>query len=97
MEKQFVQHMISQMDKTVGRSEEGSSAKEYYRSLLHDEFAEQISQSDALGIQDIVLDEIYPRNLRNETTYKSHMAQKKNNQVGQQAYHNTTTMEEGKR
>ena len=73
MEKQFIRHMIDQMDKTVGRAEEESSSQEYYKSLLHDEFANKISQSDSLGVQDIILDEIYPRRLRNDLTYKNFM------------------------
>ena len=75
MEKQFVKHMIEQMDKTIGRSERESSSEEYYKSLLYNEFAEKVSQSDSLGIQDIILDQIYPRELRNEFSYKSFLVE----------------------
>ncbi len=80
MEKQFVKHMIEQMDKTIGRSEKESSAEEYYKALLHNEFANKISQSDSLGIQDIILDQIYPRKLRNELSYKNFLGEQNTNQ-----------------
>ena len=78
MEKQFVKHMIDNMDKTISRSKEESSAEEYYKSLLYDEFANKISQNDTMGLQDIILDQVYPRRLRNELAYKSFLESKKN-------------------
>ena len=64
MERQFVKHMIEQMDKTVQRMRSDSSADTYYRSLLHDEIANKVSQNGSLGLQDIILDQIYPRDQR---------------------------------
>ena len=78
MEKQFIKYMVEEMDKTISRSEQQSSSEEYYNSLLQNEFANKISQSDSLGIQDIILDQIYPRNQRNSFNYNNFLKNKNN-------------------
>ena len=61
MERQFVKHMIEQMDKTVERARPESSADAYYKSLFHDEIAQKVSRNGSLGLRDVILDQIYPR------------------------------------
>ena len=65
MEKQFLEYMIEKMKATVSEEEEPSSAKSYYDSLKTAEQARIIAEKDeGLGIQEMILNQIYPKNKR---------------------------------
>lgn len=71
MEAQFAQFMLQQMNKTVDHAEEPSQALKYYRSLLTQENSESLSQSGGgLGVQDLILNQIYPEHLRTKQNYQ---------------------------
>ena len=73
MEKQFLEFMISQMKNSVNRAEEPDSAMNYYESLLTEEQAQQItSQNGGLGLQKLILDQVYPEYLRNQANMQQH-------------------------
>lgn len=79
MEKQFADFMVEQMMKTVG-SETGSQAESYYRSLMNSEQSDALTKnSGGLGIQDLILDEIYPRKFRNEAALAAYNQQMNKN------------------
>ena len=64
MEQQFAEFMIKQMEKTTGR-EKLSVAENYYTSLLGSERAKILAEvNGGLGLQDMILDRIYPEELR---------------------------------
>lgn len=70
LESQFNQLMLEQMGKTVDRTEEESTAESYYEALLTAERAKAMSAGEkGLGIKKMVLDQIYPKRLRNETNF----------------------------
>ena len=70
-EKQFAEYMVDQMDKTVTHSDT-STAGNYYRSLINKEMAGQMAKhNNGLGLQNMILDQVYPRRFRNEITYNA--------------------------
>lgn len=74
MEQQFAEFMLEQMQKTTGQ--EGDTASDYYKSLQRTEQAEQMAQSGSgLGIQDLILDQIYPKSRRSEMAYNAYKQQ----------------------
>lgn len=77
MEKQFVQYMVEQMNKTVDRNKEMNSAEKYYNSLLDNERTDALSKTGGkgLGIQEMVLEEIYPRKFRNKAAFEMYQNQ----------------------
>lgn len=67
LEGQFAELMLEQMDKTIDRSDELSTANNYYSSLQRSEHAKAMSSSDkGTGIKQMILDQIYPSRLRTE-------------------------------
>lgn len=75
MEKQFAEFMISQMESTVGSTESNSAAK-YYKSLMNSERANVMATKDqGLGLQKVILDQIYPQHMRTPEAYKNFLAQ----------------------
>lgn len=76
MEEQFVQIMLDQMEKTVDQNDLDSGAgMDYYRSLEKLERAKIMTNQNNLGLQDMVLEQIYPKRLRNEVALKNYQAQ----------------------
>lgn len=74
MEQQFAEFMLQQMQKTTGQS--GDTASDYYKSLQRTEQAEQMVESgNGLGIQDLILDQIYPKSRRSEMAYNAYKQQ----------------------
>jgi Rod binding domain-containing protein len=65
MESQFARLMIEQMKKTVEKNEEGSSAQDFYDSVMTNEYADLMSKGDGLGLQKVILDQLYPQRLQN--------------------------------
>jgi Rod binding domain-containing protein len=67
METQFSNHMIEQMRKSIPREKELSSAESYYESLMDNERAKSMAQSDTgLGLKRVILDQIVPAHLKQQ-------------------------------
>ena len=77
MEQQFAEMMLDQMNKTVEESEssEGGMGMDYYKSLEKSERAKAMTDQNNLGLQDMILDLIYPKRMRNEMALKQYEAQ----------------------
>lgn len=76
MEQQFAEYMLQQMNKTVGEEDADSSGgMDYYKSLQTTERAKAMAQQNNLGLQEMILDQIYPKRMRNEMALKQYEAQ----------------------
>jgi Rod binding domain-containing protein len=76
MEGQFAEFMLSQMNKAIGEGEtEDAAGMDYYKSLQTTERAKMMSKQNNLGLQNVILDQIYPKRLRNELALKQYEAQ----------------------
>lgn len=74
MERQFADFMIQQMNKTVG-DETQSSGEQFYKSLQDSERARILTEKDGgLGLQRLILEQIYPKNQRTQENYKRYTA-----------------------
>lgn len=63
MESQFIERLLEQMDKTIGRVDEQSFQMNYYNSLIFNEHAKKISKQN-FGIQNVILQQILPEELK---------------------------------
>lgn len=63
LETQFSDMMFKAMEKTTGK-DEGSTAEEYYNSLLNEQRSKLASNDEGMGIKKIILDQIYPQKFR---------------------------------
>ena len=80
MEKQFIEHMLEQMEKTTGKKDD-STANNYYKSLQRNERSEIISNlSEEGSLKELILDQIYPHKYRNETSFNAYK-QMQNNKI----------------
>jgi Rod binding domain-containing protein len=76
MEGQFIQFMVEQMKKTAGQSEPDSAATNYYKGMLTEQQSRSIAGQDGgLGLQELILNQIYPKRLRNQTAYGAYKQQ----------------------
>lgn len=75
MESQFAEAMLKQMNQTVGEESGDDMGMEFYKSLQTSERAKMMSKQNNLGLQTIILDQIYPKRLRNEMALKQYEAQ----------------------
>lgn len=76
MEQQFAEYMLQQMNKTVSEEEsESAGGMDYYKSLQTSERAKAMAQQNNLGLQEMILDQIYPKRMRNEMALKQYEAQ----------------------
>jgi Rod binding domain-containing protein len=83
MEEQFTNHLLGEMGKTVHSTVPESQATKMYKSMLENERAKLMAQSNSgIGIKDLVLDQIYPKHRRisAESTVKMY---KQNNSQGE--------------
>jgi len=79
MEKQFVEHMLEQMGKTVPGQEKKDTATKYYESLLKSERANLMAQNNGgIGIQDMILNKIYPKRIAPQKSINAYL--KRNSQ-----------------
>lgn len=86
MERQFAEFMVQEMQKTIGESDV-SSGMDYYKSLLTSEYAEAMAQNKSgLGIQDVILDQVYPQNKRSEIAYNHYKQQEALAQAGRPTF-----------
>ncbi|MCK5073880.1 MAG: rod-binding protein [Bacteriovoracaceae bacterium] len=76
LEGEFAKYMVDQMNKTVERNHDNTTNK-IYRDLLDTERANMMTKTNnGLGLQKIILDQIYPKRLRNKLShqiYQQHM------------------------
>ncbi len=76
MEQQFAEFMLKQMNKAINETEgEDSGGMDYYKSLQTTERAKMMAKQNNLGLQNVILDQIYPKRLRNEMALKQYEAQ----------------------
>lgn len=77
MEQQFVEIMLDQMSRTVDETptEGDGMGMDYYKSLQKSERAKSMTQQNNLGLQNMILDQIYPKRMRNEMALKQYEAQ----------------------
>ncbi len=74
MEKKFLELMIDQMSKTTQFSESPSTSMNYYQDLLTGERADKMARGHVgMGIQDMILDQIYPKEKRNHLAYQAYL------------------------
>lgn len=65
METQFVNHMLTEMRKSVNSAEKDSNANEYYKSLMDFERAKIMTETGTgIGLKEVILDQIYPKHMR---------------------------------
>ena len=75
METQFAETMVKQMNQTVDEAASDDSGMDYYKSLQTTERAKMMAKQNNLGLQSVILDQIYPKRLRNEIALKQYEAQ----------------------
>lgn len=77
MEKMFSQMMLEHMERTAEKAEEDDSpATKFYSSLQMDQRADAMTEQ-GLGVQQMILDQIYPKELRTEANMQALAAQEK--------------------
>ncbi|ATH09359.1 hypothetical protein BIY24_15850 [Halobacteriovorax marinus] len=74
MEKQFIKLMIDEMKKTAG-AEQTSTGMDYYMDLQNEERSKAMVNRNQVGLQDLILDRIYPENKRNPYAYNAYLQQ----------------------
>ncbi len=73
LEQQFAEMMVNEMNKTVGEDgTEDGVGMDYYKSLQNTERAKTLTEQNQLGLQDLILNQIYPQRLRNEMALKQY-------------------------
>jgi Rod binding domain-containing protein len=75
MEKQFVKLMIDEMKKTSKSETPASTGMDYYMDLESEERAKAMVQRDQIGLQDLILDKIYPEKYRNVHAFNAYQQQ----------------------
>ncbi len=66
LEQQFVEYMLKQMNKSIGKTSSEGSAMDYYKDLQNTEQAKTLTQvNNGVGIQELILNQIYPKKFRN--------------------------------
>lgn len=81
MEEQFANFMLEEMNKTTGDSST-DSASQYYKGLMTAERAKIMSESDqGLGLKKVILEQIYPKRLRNKIAFENFVARDKAQQA----------------
>lgn len=75
MEKQFVKLMIDEMKKTSQSEKPASTGMDYYMDLESEERAKAMVQRDQIGLQDLILDKIYPEKYRNVHAFNAYQQQ----------------------
>ncbi len=78
MDSQFARLMIEQMKGTISRTDEPSTANEIYEGYLNDEYSKAMAkQNSGKGLQEMILDQIYPQRYRNKITYDHYLKNQK--------------------
>ncbi len=77
LEKQLADVMVKEMTKSISRANGESTAMNYYNDLLNDKRSEGLTKTNGgLGLQDLILDQIYPRKFRNKKAYEASLQDK---------------------
>ena len=78
MEKQFLEFMIEQMSRTSNSEKPSSTAMSYYKGLLLGKRADIMSRHHGgMGLQELILDQIYPKEKRNKSFYDAYLKAQK--------------------
>jgi Rod binding domain-containing protein len=75
MESQFAETMVKQMNQAIDEAPGEDSGMDYYKSLQTTERAKMMAKQNNLGLQNVILDQIYPKRMRNEMALKQYQAQ----------------------
>lgn len=75
MESQFAEAMLKQMNQTIDEAPSEDTGMDYYKSIQTTERAKMMSKQNNLGLQNMILDQIYPKRLRNEIALRHYEAQ----------------------
>lgn len=75
METQFAEAMVKQMNQTIDEAPVEDSGMDFYKSLQTTERAKMMAKQNNLGLQNVILDQIYPKRMRNEMALKQYEAQ----------------------
>ena len=75
METQFAETMVKQMNQTIDEEPGEDSGMDFYKSLQTTERAKMMAKQNNLGLQNVILDQIYPKRMRNEMALKQYEAQ----------------------
>lgn len=75
METQFAEAMVKQMNQTIDEAPGEDSGMDYYKSLQTSERAKMMAKQNNLGLQNVILDQIYPKRMRNEMALKQYEEQ----------------------
>lgn len=79
MEAQFINHMLTELEKTVRKEKPDSQAEAYYKSLLNNERADIMAKTEnGIGLKDMILDQIYPKYMRRPIANKEALGQYQN-------------------
>lgn len=62
-EAQFIDHLFTEMEKSVDRQDPMGQAEGIYSSFLNFERAQIASKQNGLGLKKLILDQIYPQHL----------------------------------
>ncbi len=81
LEQQFAEYMLKQMHTSIGRGKE-DSAMDYYQDLNQKEQARMMAEvNNGLGLQKMILDEIYPERFRNKEAMQAYNQHKEKSQI----------------
>lgn len=85
LEQQFAEYMLKQMHNSIGSKDEDGTAMNYYQDLNQKEQAKIMSKvNSGLGIQKLIIDEIYPEKFRNPEALAAYNQQKAGSQIKRQ-------------
>ncbi len=87
LEQQFAELMINEMNKTMGEEDDAGPGMDYYKSLQNTERAKTLTEQNMLGLQDVILNQIYPKRMRNEVAFKHY-----EDMMGKKLNHNLPTL-----
>lgn len=74
LEKQLANVMVNEMTKSIARANGESTAMNYYNGLLNDKRSDGLTTNNGgLGLQDLILDQVYPKKFRNKQAYDQQM------------------------
>jgi Rod binding domain-containing protein len=69
LESQFAQLMLKEMQKSIGSTQPKNTQSEFYDSLMIQERAKTMAGDGNSQLQEMILDEVYPKKFRNEANY----------------------------
>ena len=73
LEAQFAKLMFNEMQKTVHSSAPSNTANDFYNSQLLNERSQTMAAKGGSKLQNMLLDEIYPKKFRNKANFDLYM------------------------